>query len=135
MTAPMVRPVPVSQGIVGVIFDLVIFSALPNGISLVLSNKRCETTNRNRAFAELGLKAAISVNAFQSLDSDKDGKLGLPELTSIFGSVEQVDQQRALMIAQTVLEHSNTCELLTHPPSLSQPSCSLSFDSITFGIA
>jgi hypothetical protein len=96
------------QGVVGLVFDAVIFSCLPNGISLVLSNKRCETTNRNRAFAELGLKAAISVNSFNELDKEKKGKIKLSELTRIFGSVEQVDQNQALMIAKTVFDHAKT---------------------------
>ena len=38
------------------------------GVSTVLKNKRSEITNRERAFAELGLKAAISVETFNQMD-------------------------------------------------------------------
>jgi len=91
-------------GVAKTIMDIIVFNMLPNGISLVLKNKRSESTTRARAFAELGLKAAISVNQFNRIDSDGRGVLNLTELTKVFGTVEHVDRSQALQIAKTILK-------------------------------
>jgi LSD1 subclass zinc finger protein len=94
----------VLMGVVKTLFDIIVFNMLPGGISLVLNNKRCETTSRNRAFAELGMKAAVSVNQFHKLDKNNRGTLDIPDLVRVFGGVEHVDEKKALMIAKTVFQ-------------------------------
>jgi len=91
-------------GVAKTIMDIIVFNLLPNGISLVLKNKRSESTTRARAFAELGMKAALSVNQFSRLDSDGRGVLNLTDLTQVFGTVEHVDRSQALQIARTILK-------------------------------
>jgi len=91
-------------GVAKTIMDLIVFNMLPNGVSLVLKNKRSESTTRRLAFAELGMKAAISVNQFNRLDAEGQGVLTLTDLTKVFGTVEHVDRSQALQIAKTILK-------------------------------
>jgi LSD1 subclass zinc finger protein len=86
------------------IMDFIVFYCLPNGVSLVLRNKRSEITTRQRAFMELGMISAVSVSQFAALDSDKDGTLNLAEIAKVFGSVQDVNRDQAMMIAKTILD-------------------------------
>jgi len=91
-------------GVAKTVMDFIVFNMLPNGVSTVLKNKREEVTNRQRAFAELGLKAAITVGQFNRLDDNNNGRLKLADLTKVFGSLEHVGPTEAMQIAKTVMK-------------------------------
>jgi LSD1 subclass zinc finger protein len=100
----------VSLGVVGIFVDTIVFYLLPNGVSLVLRNKRSEYTSRIAAFQEMGMKAAISVGQFARMDEDKTGALNLAQLTKVFGKVNEVDRERAMQIAKTILGNQDTVD-------------------------
>jgi len=95
-------------GVWKAIMDFVVFNLQPNGVSTVLKNKREEVTNRQRAFAELGLKAAISVGQFNRLDDNNNGRVKLADLTAVFGKLEHVDRSKAMQIAKTVMKSAKS---------------------------
>ena len=90
-------------GLAKTIMDFIVFYCLPNGVSLVLRNKRAENTSRRQAFREMGMQAAMAVEQFNSLDVDNDQTLTLAELARVFGGVKEVDRDRAMMIAKTIM--------------------------------
>ena len=67
---------------------------LPNGTSKLLSNKRNEMTSKKRAFAELGMRAAMAANLFRAMDRDCSGKIDYTDLVSIFGYFDEVDFEK-----------------------------------------
>ena len=73
--------------------DLVAFNLLPNGVSTVLRAKRAEKVSRMHTFAQLGLKAAVAVKQFQTLDTENRGYLEVKELVAAFGSIPQVSKE------------------------------------------
>ena len=95
-------------GVWKAIMDFVVFNLQPNGVSTVLKNKREEVTNRQRAFAELGLKAAIQVGQFNRLDDNNNGRVKLADLTAVFGKLEHVDRSKAMQIAKTVMKSAKS---------------------------
>ena len=99
-------------GVAKTITDAIAFYLLPliglGSVSMVLRNKRAERVNRDMAFAQQGLKSAIAVKWFSDLDVDKKGYIEVQDLTSVFGSVEHVDKNKALLIAKTVLNSADS---------------------------
>ena len=72
------------------IMDFIVFNMLPNGVSKVLRNKRNERVTRAAAFAQLGMRSAISVSQFRALDEGEKGYLDMADLTRVFGLIEGV---------------------------------------------
>ena len=97
-------------GLAKTIMDFIVFYCLPNGVSLVLRNKRAENTSRRQAFREMGMQAAMAVEQFNSLDVDKDQTLTLAELARVFGGVKEVDRDRAMMIAKTIMGDNDSID-------------------------
>ena len=93
-------------GVAKTIMDAIVFYMLPNGVSIVLRNKRSELINRQRAFAELGMKAAISVANFNDLDVNGNGQVKLSDLVRVFGTLEHVNRAQAMQIAKTVIKQA-----------------------------
>jgi len=93
--------------IAGVIVDAVTFYMLPNGISTVLQNKRAERISKKTAFAQLGLKAAIAVEWFRTLDTNSTGSIGVEELVKVFGHISSVSKDNALMMARTIMRSAD----------------------------
>ena len=83
--------------------DTITFYMLPNGLSTVLQNKRAERVSKKQTFAQLSLKAAIAVKWFKELDIADQGYIDVPELVSVFGKIESISKEQALMMAQTIL--------------------------------
>ena len=95
--------VVVLAGMTKTLMDFIVFYLLPNGISLVLRNKRDEHATRDAAFAELGLKAAVSVSQFCELDRRETGRLNIADLAAVYAKVPDVDDLQAATIAKAVL--------------------------------
>ena len=85
----------VLMSIAKVIMDIIVFRLLPNGVSKVLRNKRSESVTRAAAFAQLGMRAAISVSQFRALDEGDKGYLDMADLTRVYGAVKEVQAARA----------------------------------------
>ena len=101
------------------VMDFVTFNLLPNGISKVLYAKRAERVSKLHTFAQLGLKAAVAVKDFKSLDYDEQGFIDVKNLVSVFGGIPTIGKEQALLIAQTIIRAADTDTNLKErePPS------------------
>jgi len=90
------------------VMDFVTFNLLPNGISKVLYAKRAERVSKLHTFAQLGLKAAVAVKDFKSLDYDGQGFIDVKNLVSVFGGIPTIGKEQALLIAQTIIRAADT---------------------------
>jgi hypothetical protein len=103
------------------IADFVAFYLLPNGVSTVLRAKRAEKVSRMLTFAQLGLKAAVAVKQFQTLDTDNRGYLEVRELVAAFGTIPQVTKENALLMAQSVMRQMTEMRAKDPDPNAQDP--------------
>ena len=90
------------------VMDFITFNCLPNGVSKVLFAKRAERVSKLHTFAQLGLKAAVAVKDFKSLDYDEQGFIDVKHLVSVFGGIPTIGKEQALLIAQTIMRAADT---------------------------
>jgi len=71
--------------------------------SLVVARKKFDATSVPVMFALRGLRAAVAVGLFKSLDVDGDGVLDVNDLETVMLSSGSVDEEQASRIANTIM--------------------------------